>query len=228
MKWGAVVVAAGHGTRFGGPKQFVEMAGLPMVAWSLRTFAQMIEINQLVVVTEPEWIESMQALLAQLDASAATCVVTGGATRQRSVRNGFAALDVSCDAVLIHDGARPLISSTDVRRGMNEVRAGRGAVLAAPVVDTMKIVDPATMVVTQTLDRRTLWAAQTPQCGMRADFERAYIDAQTHGVEATDDVALLERVGVEVVVVRTAEANFKVTLPEDLTRAELLLRERVQ
>jgi len=222
------VVAAGRGTRFGHPKQFVEVAGLPMVAWSLRIFARMREITDLVVVTEPEWIDSMQALLAQLGCATATRVVVGGATRQKSVHNGLTMVSASSDAVLIHDGARPLIGESDVRRCMNEVRMGRGAVVAVPVVDTIKVVDPATMAVTRTLDRAILWAAQTPQCGMRSDFIRAFSEADARGFEATDDVALLERIGIDVIVVRASEANFKVTLAEDVVRADLVLRERAQ
>ena len=228
MNWSAVVVAAGRGTRFGHPKQFIELAGLPMVAWSLRTLARMAEISEVVVVTEPEWIEPMHALLAQIGSACATRVVAGGVARQDSVRNGLKVVHESSMAVLIHDGARPLVSANDVRRGMNEVRSGRGAVLAIPVVDTIKVVDPASMAVARTLNRETLWAAQTPQFAMRADFVRAHADAHLHGYEGTDDVSLLERIGVEVIVVRASDTNFKVTVPEDVARAELVLRERVQ
>ena len=123
------------------------------------------------------------------------------------------------------DGARPLVRAHDVRAGMSKVRDGRGAVLATPVVDTIKIVDPRTMTVAETLPRGTLWAAQTPQFGTRADFERAHLEAERAGVEATDDVALLERIGIEVAIVASTGENFKVTVEEDLLRAELLLRE---
>ena len=85
---------------------------------------------------------------------------------------------------------------------MREVRPGRGAVLAAPVVDTIKVVDPESMVVTQTLDRGTLWGAQTPQFAMANDLRRAHDDANTAGVEMTDDTALLERIGIDVIAVR--------------------------
>ncbi len=228
MNWGAVVVAAGRGTRFGGPKQFVEIGGLPMAGWSLRTFDAMPEIGELVVVTEEEWIEPMRSLIAQLAPSHQSHVVAGGASRQQSVRSGLRALSDRCGGVFVHDGARPLVRAEDVRKGMREVRAGRAAVLAAPVVDTIKVVDPATMVVRKTLDRGELWAAQTPQFAMRRELERAHIEAQRNGFETTDDVALLEAIGIEVVIVAASSENFKVTHPQDVTRAEALLRERLE
>jgi 2-C-methyl-D-erythritol 4-phosphate cytidylyltransferase len=226
--WGAVVVAAGRGTRFGRPKQLLPLSGLPLAAWSIRTFADMSEIDDLVVVTEVEWIEAMQGVIAQLAPRVAWQVVGGGASRQQSVFAGLRALPERCEAVLVHDGARPLVRAEDVRTGMREVRPGRAAVLAAPVVDTIKVVDPDSMVVTQTLDRGMLWGAQTPQLAMAKDMRRAHDDANKTGVEATDDTALLERIGIEVIAVPSSTENFKVTLPEDLLRAEALLRVRFE
>jgi 2-C-methyl-D-erythritol 4-phosphate cytidylyltransferase len=228
MKWGAVIVAAGRGTRFGGPKQFVEIAGTPMVGWSLRTFAAMPEIAEIAIAIEREWIERMQELASRFAAAREVRIVEGGATRQESVRRGIDGLSDRVDGVLVHDGARPLVQPEDVRAGMRETRAGRGAVLASPVVDTIKIVDAATMVVRQTLDREELWAAQTPQFATKRDIVRAHEHARANGIEATDDVALLEAIGVEVVVVRSGSQNFKVTHSHDVARAELLLRERLE
>jgi 2-C-methyl-D-erythritol 4-phosphate cytidylyltransferase len=224
--WGAVVVAAGRGTRFGRPKQLLPLAGLPLAGWSIRTFGAMPEVAEVVVVTEPEWIEAMQGVVSQLGFAASFAVVPGGETRQQSVSNGLRALADRCEAVLVHDGARPLVRAEDVRAGMREVREGRGAVLAVPVVDTIKVVDAETMSVVSTLDRGTLWAAQTPQFALVRDLRRAHEEAASAGVEATDDTALLERIGIEVAAVPSSSENFKVTLPEDLVRAETLLRER--
>jgi 2-C-methyl-D-erythritol 4-phosphate cytidylyltransferase len=226
--WGAVIVAAGRGTRFGRPKQLLPLDGLPLAGWSIRTFAQMSEIVDIVIVTEVEWIEAMQGVISQLVAQGAWQVVGGGASRQQSVLAGLRALPERCEAVLVHDGARPLVRAEDVRTAMREVRSGRGAVLAAPVVDTIKVVDPATMIVTQTLERETLWGAQTPQLAMAKDLRRAHDEAGAAGVEMTDDTALLERIGIEVVAVPSSTENFKVTLPEDLVRAEALLRVRFE
>ena len=228
MIWGALIVAAGRGTRFGRPKQFVEVAGLPLVGWSLRTFAAFPEIAEISIATEKEWIEPMRALATQLIPESTVTVVAGGKTRQQSVHNALVALSSQCNAVFVHDGARPLVRAHDVRAGMAAVARGRAAVLAAPVVDTIKRVDPVTMRVRETLARGELWAAQTPQFAMRNDLVRAHAEAQKSGIEATDDVALLERLGVEVVVIPSTTENFKVTNPEDVLRAETLLRERLE
>lgn len=219
MTWGAVIVAAGRGTRFGRPKQLVEIGGRPMLAWSLQTFAAMPEIASIVVVTEPDWIVDVRALGARLAPERDIRVVPGGATRQASVRCGLDALP-ECDAVLIHDGARPLVRADDVRAGMREVRSGRAAVLAAPVVDTIKVVDPQTRLVQRTLERSELWAAQTPQFAMRDELLRAHDAATAGGLQATDDVALLEALGIDVAVVSATGENFKVTHPGDLARVQ--------
>ena len=222
MKWAAIIVAAGRGARLGRPKQFLELAGLPMVGWSIRTFAGMPEIAALVIATEPESMDDMKALGGRLAANLDVAVVRGGTTRQGSVRAALAAVPADCDAVLVHDGARPLVTPADVRAGMAEVRERRAALLATPVVDTIKIVDPSRRV-TRTLERSTLWSAQTPQFAMAAELREAHARAETEGVEVTDDAALLERAGIEVIVVPSTSDNFKVTLPEDVLRAEAVL-----
>jgi 2-C-methyl-D-erythritol 4-phosphate cytidylyltransferase len=220
MNWSAVIVAAGRGTRFGRPKQLIEIGGRPMLAWSLQTFAAMPEVAAIVVVTERDWIAEVRALAARLAPDRNVRVVVGGATRQASVRCGLDVLPPECDAVLIHDGARPLVRADDVRAGMQEVRPGRAAVLAAPVVDTIKVVDPQTMLVQRTLDRSELWAAQTPQFAMRDELVRAHETGAAKGLQATDDVGLLEAIGVDVAVVRSSGENFKVTHPGDVARAQ--------
>jgi 2-C-methyl-D-erythritol 4-phosphate cytidylyltransferase len=225
--WAAVIVAAGRGTRFGRPKQFLELAGVPMVGWSIRTFARMPEVDEIVIATEIEWLDRMRELSAIAAPQRTVVVVAGGESRQASVFAGVRAVSERCDAAFVHDGARPLVREDDVRAGMAEVRAGRAALLAAPVVDTIKVVDTATRTVRETLDRSRLWAAQTPQFALRADLLRAHERAVADGIEVTDDAAVLERIGIEVVVVPATTENFKVTLPEDVARAEAFLRERI-
>ena len=223
-RWAAIIVAAGRGERFGRPKQLLEIAGLPMVGWSIRAFAGMPEVAQIVVATEEAWIEPMRELSARLAPASDARVVRGGATRQGSVGNALREVSPQCDAVLVHDGARPLVLAEDVRAAMAEVENGRAAVLAARVVDTVKIVDAQSYRVVQTLERERLWAAQTPQLATLADMQRAH--QRAGGADATDDAMLLEHIGVDVVVVPASNENFKVTLPADLARAETLLRER--
>lgn len=224
--WAAVIVAAGRGQRFGRPKQFLEIAGLPMVGWSIRTFAAMTEVADVVIVTEAPWLARMRYLAERLAPARTIRVVEGGAMRQDSVRCGLLAVPERCNAVLVHDGARPMIHPADVRAAMNEVRDGRASLLAGRVVDTIKMVDPASSIVVGTLPRETLWAAQTPQCALASDLRRAHARAESDGIQTTDDAALLERIGIEVVIVPSAHSNFKVTVPEDIERAHALLSER--
>jgi 2-C-methyl-D-erythritol 4-phosphate cytidylyltransferase len=226
MIWGAVIVAAGRGTRFGRAKQLVELGGKPMLAWSIETFSAMPEISDIAIVTEFEFLEDVQQLALPLVRWASLTVVAGGADRQASAANGIAALPEHCAGIFIHDGARPLVRAADVRAGMRAVRPGVAALLAAPVVDTIKVVDD-NLKVTRTLDRATLWSAQTPQFATAKDMRRAHGDAVRHEwPRATDDAALLERAGVDVVVVESSIDNMKVTHPGDLIRAEALAHAR--
>ncbi|GAC1396167.1 MAG: 2-C-methyl-D-erythritol 4-phosphate cytidylyltransferase [Vulcanimicrobiaceae bacterium] len=225
MRFAAIVVAAGRGVRFGRQKQLVEIAGRPLVAWSFAAFAELPELVELVVATEDEHVTTLTDLAARYAPALRATVVRGGATRQASVRNALAAVSAAADAAFVHDGARPLVRSADVRAAMALVEPGTGVLLAAPVIDTIKVVG-ADGVVARTLPRTELWAAQTPQFGTLADLRAAHARAERDGVEATDDAMLLERAGHRVVVVRASAENFKVTMPGDRDLAAAILRER--
>jgi 2-C-methyl-D-erythritol 4-phosphate cytidylyltransferase len=137
------------------------------------------------------------------------------------------AIPQRCDAVFVHDGARPLVTAEEVRRGMEPVGDGNASLLAIPVVDTIKVVEADTTTVSATLDRSVLWAAQTPQFATLADMLRAHEAGIAHVVDATDDAMLLERIGLAVHVVKGSPGNFKVTLPEDRERAEHAMHARI-
>jgi 2-C-methyl-D-erythritol 4-phosphate cytidylyltransferase len=200
-----------------------------MLAWSVETFASMPEVTTLVVTTEAEFVPSVDALVKRAAPNLASHVIVGGAERQDSVRLALSALAERAGAetkyAFVHDGARPMIRTDDVRRGMAAVADGVGALLAIPVVDTIKAVNGSRKV-TSTLDRSNLWAAQTPQFGMLDDLLRAHRSAQERGIRVTDDAALLEDAGLDVIVVEGNAENFKVTVPADLARAALILRDR--
>jgi 2-C-methyl-D-erythritol 4-phosphate cytidylyltransferase len=206
----AVVVAAGSGARFGRKKQFELLGGRPVVEWSVaacRTYA----LGVVVVLPEGELTDDFGA----------DAVVAGGPTRSASVRHGLAAVPADVEVVIVHDAARPLAAPSlfaAVLEALGEPGVA-GALCAVPVSDTLKRVagDPA--VVVATVDRRELWAVQTPQA-FRADVLRR---AHAGGDEATDDAALVEALGATVRVVPGDTANLKLTTPEDLARAELLL-----
>jgi 2-C-methyl-D-erythritol 4-phosphate cytidylyltransferase len=229
VSWAAVVVAAGRGTRFGRPKQLVEIAGRPMLGWSIETLATMPEIETLIVTTEREHISAVEAIVAGEASRMRARVIAGGEERQDSVRMALETLggmDDPDDFVLVHDGARPMVQACDIRRGMQATAPGAGALLAVPVVDTIKRVDDDGRVI-RTYDRAQLWAAQTPQFAALADLLRAHRYAQRSGLHVTDDAALLEHIGLVVTAVEGNTDNFKVTVPIDLQRAELILRARL-
>ncbi len=227
MTFCAVVVAAGRGLRFGRPKQLIDIAGRPLAAWSLATFGAMPELTDLVIATEPESLGTFERLAREFAPRLHAAVVAGGSTRQGSVACALAVVPERCDAVFVHDGARPLVFAADVRAGMAATAPGVGTVLAAPVVDTIKMVAPGSDVIVRTLERADLWAAQTPQFAMLGDLRAAHASARVAGFEATDDAMLLERAGYRVVVVRATGENFKVTLESDRDLAEAILRRRM-
>lgn len=227
LKFAAIVVAAGRGSRFGQPKQFILLAGKPMVAWSLQTFAAFDDLGSIVVATERDWIERMRSLLESIGPRCPWSVVAGGASRQESVGKALAAVPDRCNAVLIHDGARPLVRGDDVRAGMAAISPGRAAVLAAQMVDTIKEADARGTFVKRTLRRERLWAAQTPQFAMKEDLIRAHDLAQRDGFDATDDAALLEHAGVKIALITSSIDNFKVTTPDDAERADAMLQRRL-
>jgi 2-C-methyl-D-erythritol 4-phosphate cytidylyltransferase len=188
----------------------------------------MPEITALVVTTESEFLAPVRSLVERAAPNLPAHVIAGGDERQDSVRLALAELAQRASEIrfaLVHDGARPMIRADDVRRGMAAVVPGTGSLLAIPVVDTIKQVNGSRKV-TGTLDRTKLWAAQTPQFGILEELLRAHRSAEKQGVRVTDDAALLEHAGLDVIVVEGSAENFKVTVPADLVRADLILRER--
>jgi 2-C-methyl-D-erythritol 4-phosphate cytidylyltransferase len=214
----ALIVAAGSGERLGmdGPKALVELAGRSLLQWSVDALRAVSAIEQIVV-----------ALPEGADAPAGTSGVRGGAVRSESVRLALAAAGPG-DPVLVHDAARPLLTAelagaTIVALETDETLDG--AIAAAPMTDTVKRVD-GDGVVRETLDRRELWAVQTPQVFRRAALERALDVPDEVLARATDDAWLIERAGGRVGVVESSRENLKITTPHDLVVAEMLLASR--
>ncbi|MGH2911809.1 MAG: 2-C-methyl-D-erythritol 4-phosphate cytidylyltransferase [Solirubrobacteraceae bacterium] len=214
----ALIVAAGLGERLGAgrPKALVELAGRPLLLWSVETLAAVAAIERIVV-----------ALPAGVEAPAGTVGVEGGAVRSESVSRALAAAGPG-DPVLVQDAARPLTSVELVQATLAAVEEEgvAAAIAAAPITDTIKQTD-GEGVVSRTLDRSHLWAVQTPQVFRRAALERALDVPEEVLAQASDDAWLVERAGGRVVVVSSPKDNLKVTTPVDLALAELLIaRER--
>lgn len=221
MRAAAVVLAGGAGVRMGDGrprKQYLELDGEPILLRAIRPMLAHPEIEWVVVALPAEDVGR-----PPFPMPAGVLVVAGGAERGDSVRRALDAVPSEAEVVVIHDGARPLVSAAVVERTLRAVVPGTGAVAAIPVTDTVKRASPDG-VIRHTVDRRDLWRAQTPQAFPRELIVAAYRRAREEGVAATDDAALVERYGGRVVVVEGAASNIKVTLPDDLTLAALLLK----
>lgn len=222
----AIIVAAGTGTRFGGegPKAFETLARKPMVAHALRAFAEVSEIDGIVLVVPPDLVTAAPSHLATTMPSKEVRIVGGGASRQGSVRRGLDTVPASVERIVVHDAARPLVTSALVRAALDALGDAAGAVVAVPQRDTLKHV--ASGRVEGTVPRDGLWRAQTPQAFHAAVLRAAHERADAEGIEATDDAMLVERMGERVVVVPGDERNIKITTRDDLAIAEALLAER--
>ena len=210
----ALVVAAGRGERLGKPvpKAFANLAGRPMVEWSVATLQRVAAVTEIVVALPPG-----------VAAPHGTIGVPGGSERSHSVRAALAAA-TDGDVVVVHDAARPLVTPELVSACLEALGDADAAIAATPVTDTIK--ECADGRVVRTLDRSRLWAVQTPQVFRRAALQRALDQGDDAIGAATDDASLVEAMGGTVRVVPAPRDNLKVTTELDLRVAELLLGER--
>lgn len=218
----ALIVAAGSGQRFGAerPKQYLDLAGRPILRHTVEAFLHHPQVSAVQVVINPAFRDLYETAVAGL---ALPEPVAGGASRQDSVRNGLERLAESApDLVLIHDAARPLIDEATIGAVIAALDAQPAAIAAVPVADTLKRGRDG--LVADTVDRSGLWRAQTPQGFRFPDILAAHRAAA--GLELTDDAAVAERAGLPVALVPAKEENFKVTTPDDLTRAASTLSGR--
>jgi 2-C-methyl-D-erythritol 4-phosphate cytidylyltransferase len=219
---GVVIVAGGSGTRVGGRelKQFRWIGGKPMLLHSVQTFMAHPAVVSVVCVLPPALAGDPPPWLFQCDVDR-LMISIGGKTRHRSVANGLDDLPDEAAIVLIHDAARPGVTPSMIERVVDAVRRDGAAIAALPVSDTLKSVNESGAI-TGTVDRAGLWRAQTPQGFRREVILRAHREAQAAKVDATDDAALCERIGIPVSVVRGDERAMKVTEESDFARAEAL------
>jgi 2-C-methyl-D-erythritol 4-phosphate cytidylyltransferase len=223
----AIVPAAGGGARFGGPvpKQYLPLQGVPILAWTLRALLASRVVNSLVVVVAPGEETRCRDEVLIPHGLPVDRVLPGGADRQASVGAGLAGVPAATDLVLVHDGARPLITPDVIHAAVRTAAAEGAAVVAVQVTDTIKVADAGLRIV-ETPPRGRLWAAQTPQVFRVGWLREAHARALTDGFRGTDDSVLVERLGHPVRLVPGAPENLKVTTPADLARAEQVLRDR--
>lgn len=224
MRVNAIILAAGRGTRMGGPgsKVLLPVAGRPLILHTLDRFGRSREVHKALLVVPPEDMREYEALLRTAPATGLeTDVRPGGARRQDSVRAGLEALDPDCELVVVHDGARPFAAPDLIDRCVTESRRNRSVTAAVPARNTIKSVSHGQ--VNETLPRSHLWEVQTPQAFPLPTLRDAYELARRDDVEATDDAMLVERMGVPVWVVEGSTSNIKVTYAEDILFAEALV-----
>ncbi|HQW67111.1 MAG TPA: 2-C-methyl-D-erythritol 4-phosphate cytidylyltransferase [Gemmatimonadales bacterium] len=217
---GVIVVAAGRGERMGGevPKQYLSLAGHPVLLHALRPFVSHPEVACVVVVLPAADAAEPPAWLATLRGET-LATVAGGASRAESVRAGLAALPDGCEVVLVHDGARPFPPREAIDGGIRAARAGHAALPALPVAETLKRADDFGRVL-GTVPRAGLWLAQTPQAFPRGLLRRAHAADLAGDLVPTDDAMLVEMLGAVVELLPGSARNLKITTRDDLALAE--------
>ena len=221
-----MAAGTGHPT----PKQFLTLAGVPVLVRCLRAFLGVSAVEAIYVAVQKREIERVRKQVAEFGLGAKVHVVEGGDVRQESVSNALAQLvrETGCgdqDVILVHDAARPLIDPATIERTVDAVAEHGAAIVGLPAVDTIKQVDRTARgaIITATIPRERIVQAQTPQgakCGL---LQRAFAEALADGFTGTDEASLLERAGMEVAVVPGSPKNFKITQPGDLELAKFYL-----
>jgi 2-C-methyl-D-erythritol 4-phosphate cytidylyltransferase len=218
QKVGAVIVAAGKGERMGGlDKMFALLGGEPVLARVVSVFEACSLISQIVIVLGEQNLERGKKLVAQAGFSKVADVCPGGKLRQDSVAAGLSRLK-SCHWVVIHDGARPLVTTALIEAGLQAAKESGAAVAAVPVTDTIKVAGDGRFV-QGTPPRERLWAVQTPQVFRSDIITKAYRKAEA---EVTDDASLVEKLGYRVKLFMGSYDNIKITNANGLALAEII------
>ena len=219
----AIIVAAGTGQRFGGerPKQFIELLGKPLIIHTIERFEACPSIDEFVLVVAEDQLDAFHRLLEEFKFSKTRSVTAGGDTRAGSVRNGISEVNGETAWIIaVHDGARPLVSIDDITRTVEAASLHGAACLVAEITDTIKQVDHG--FITETVPRSGLRRALTPQAFQYDILSRA-LKNDTAGLDATDECSIVEKAGIRIFCVEGSPRNIKITRPEDLKIAEMLL-----
>jgi len=195
-----------------GPKQFVELAGVPLLVHTLRAFEQVEHIREVIVAAPESHLGQTKDLIEKFHISKTT-VVKGGKLRQDSVQAGLDHVAENCEFVAVHDGARPLVTSQLICTCLDADRQNGAAMAAIPVKDTIKEVG-SDHVILHTVDREKLWQAQTPQVVRIDILQRAFAEAAQKTFIGTDEASFLELINEPMMVVEGSEQNIKVTRPD--------------
>ena len=205
-------------------KLLLPLLGKPLLAWTLLAADAAQSIDWIGIIGQSSDFPDFKTMLAALNLSKSVELIVGGESRQESVYNGLQALPAAAERVLIHDGARCLVTPQLLDRCAHALSTCQGLIAAVPVKDTIKVVEAN--LIRQTPPRSQLWAAQTPQGFAVKLLKQCHRQGRQQGWQVTDDAALFEQCGLPVEIVQGEEANLKITTPMDLAIAQLILRDR--
>lgn len=219
----AIIACAGSFSRMNGVnKQLLELDGIPVAVRSMLAFEQLEEVTEIIVSVRKCDIEEYKKLCEKYGVTKLKAVVKGGETRQQSIFNAYREVSKETRYVAVHDGARPLVSPENIKQCIRDASIFGGAVLGVPVKDTIKNVDGG--LITDTPDRRKLYITQTPQIFRKDIYVKGINFANSHELDFTDDCQLAEAVGAKVAMTESSYRNIKITTPEDIAVAEILLK----
>ena len=225
----AIIAAAGTGSRMVSdrPKQFLQLAGTPIIFHTLAPFEQCDSIDEVIVVLPAEETAAFLALAGKRGLRKLSRVVPGGATRTDSVKRGLMAIrSATAGVVAVHDGVRPFVTVEEIESVVAAAESDGAAILVAAVTDTIKEISDNSVV--RTLDRTELRRALTPQCFRYELLRKAYEQADVNDPSLTDESVLVEQIGARVRVVEGSSGNIKITTPEDLLIAEAFIKKELR
>ena len=225
MKTSVVIVCAGNSTRMGGVNKILLPLGeRKVIGVTMQAFQACDSVSEIVIVAREDDIPAIQAEAEAAGITKLAACTTGGATRQESVINGIKKISKGTDLVAVHDGARPLVKPEHIEKVIKDASVFGGATLGVPVKDTIKNVDGGLII--DTPPRSSLYITQTPQIFKRDLYFEGIDFALEHGLDFTDDCQLVEAIGGKVAMTVGDYTNIKITTPEDIDIAEVLLRRR--
>lgn len=225
MKTSVVIVCAGNSTRMGGVNKILLPLGeRKVIGVTMQAFQACDSVSEIVIVAREDDIPAIQAEAEAAGITKLAACTTGGATRQESVINGIKKISKETQLVAVHDGARPLVKPEHIEKVIKDASVFGGATLGVPVKDTIKTVDGGLII--DTPPRSSLYITQTPQIFKRDLYFEGIDFALEHGLDFTDDCQLVEAIGGKVAMTVGDYTNIKITTPEDIAIAEVLLRQR--
>ena len=225
MSVSVIIPAAGFGERMGASisKQFLLLADKPILVHTLERFQSSPLVDEIIIATQPASFPTIELMRSEYGLTKVKAPVEGGERRQDSIANALKFVDASADIIVVHDAVRPFVHLREIEQSIETARYYGASIIAVRAKDTMKLAATDGRV-ERTLNRSSLWSVQTPQSFRRELLLTAYDHAAQHNIAATDDSYLVEQTGVSPIIVEGSYENIKITTPDDLLLAELLLK----